>query len=167
MISPRTAEHWDHILAASKDSGIDANLIASIVDVESSGNAWAMRFEPRVFASMRHMLQPGDFASSLGITEPTERVLQSSSFGLAQVMGFNARAYGFKRVLTEMFDPALNLKIACWLLKTLFQTYGDESEVISAYNQGSPMKTDGGMYLNQTYVDKVNGRLLCLRALRS
>ena len=141
---------------------LDPNLVKSIITVESNWNPKVSRFEP----GWTYFHFPREWASRLGITAKTEETLQSMSIGLMQIMGAVAREVGFTGNLSDLFFPRENLIYGCRKLKRLTQKYGDESDVISSYNQGSPRKTEGGQYRNMLYVDKVSTVLRSLRALK-
>ena len=146
MIEP----HWDLILEAAKKHNVDPKLVAAIVRKESGGQPWAMRYEPR----WSYLFKTAEFAHRLYITEITEIHLQSFSYGLMQVMGSVCRELGFLGYLPQVLNPEIGLDLGCKKLRDLFYKYQDEKDVISAYNQGSPLKR-GGIYLNQQYVDGV------------
>lgn len=155
----------DVIKAQAEENGLDADLVRAIVNKESSWNQWAMRFEPVVYASGKYLLTPDKYASRLLISIETEKVAQSCSWGPMQVMGFLARELGFFGELTKLTMPDFGIKYGCQQLKRLSQRYGEESDVISAYNQGNARKTAGGMYENQKYVDDVHSNLIKLRKI--
>lgn len=128
--------------------------------VESGGNPYVMRFEPKYI----YTLTPAQYAQSLGITRETEEMLQKHSWGLVQCMGSVCRELGHKGHLTELLDKELNLDFGARKIKSLLQKY-DERSAIAAYNAGSPRKTPGGNFVNQVYVDKVYGYLNTLRGI--
>lgn len=146
----------------SKENNLDPDLIFSIISVESGWNAYAMRYEP----AYRWLYYPRMFAEKLAITEFTEEHLQKFSYGLMQIMGAVCREYGFEKELVRVIEPENNLNIACKFIKKLFDKYGNENDVISAYNQGSNKKTKTGSYLNQLYCDKVHSFLRSYRRLK-
>lgn len=145
--------------------GLDPDLIRAICKKESNYNPWAIRFEPVVYANGNYLITPAAYASRLLISVETEKVMQSCSIGAMQVMGFLARELGYYGELTKLCAPDFGIKYGCTQLKRLFQKYGDEAEVISAYNQGSPRKSPGGQFLNFQYVDAVHTNLIALRKI--
>jgi len=152
----------DEILVRlSKAVGIDPDLSRAIAAVESSWNPWAVRYEPK----WRYFYFVREYADKLMITVETEQMLQACSWGPMQVMGSVARELGFDAELPRLTNSELGIRYGVSKLKKLFEKYNDESEVISAYNQGSARKTPGGMYENQTYVDKVHKSLNNLRKI--
>jgi soluble lytic murein transglycosylase-like protein len=142
------------------ETGVDPDLFQAICTHESSLNALAIRYEP----FWKYFYYCRENAESLGISVNTETTLQAFSYGLCQIMGSVAREIGFRGPLTQLItDPALCLKHGAIHLKSFLQRYGSEPDAISAYNQGSNKKTDGGMFANQSYVDSVNQELIKLR----
>lgn len=151
---------WDLIDYAAEINKLDLFLLASIIQVESAGNDLAVRYESK----WSYVYNAESFAKNCGITKQTEKFMQSCSYGLMQIMGTVARELGLHDIpLSVLFNPEKNLEYGCKKLNDLFYRYKDETDIVSAYNQGSPRKTKGGMYLNQTYVDKVCKRLHELR----
>jgi len=135
--------------------------VAAIVIVESNGITCATRYEPRY----RYTTHPHIYASNIGITPGTEEIHQKTSWGLMQVMGGLARELGHTTHLTELCDPVVGLNYGCKYIKRLQETYDKRTDVISAYNQGSPRKTKGGFYRNEAYVDKVSSYIRELEAV--
>lgn len=109
----------------------------------------------------------GNWAQRVGITAETEYVLQATSWGLMQVMGSVARELGFSKSLVEMLKPRNSVFYGCKKLKQLRSRYSKESDIIAAYNAGSVIMKQSGMYMNQGYVDKVWQHLHRLRQLNS
>lgn len=133
--------------------GLDPLLVAAMIHHESGGVGLKTRYEPH---TSRYVLFPREHASHLGITVLTESTAQMHSYGLMQIMGFVARELGYKGYLIRLCEEELGLRYGCMKLKTCFQKYGDEAKAVSAYNQGSPRTTAGGMFENQkSYVDPV------------
>lgn len=160
MNDPTTVKVLIH--AAALAEGIDAKLLEAICTVESSLDPTAIRFEPHY----RWTVSPREWASQMRLSVETETMLQSSSYGLGQIMGAVMREYGFKgKLQTCLADPSLPLMYSAKHLKKFLQKYGAEAEAISAYNAGSPRRTPGGMFENQVYIDKVYSVLRKLRAL--
>jgi len=139
------------ITEVSGDYGVDANLVISIVSVESDGDACATRYE----SHYRYLDDPEIFAKVNNITTETEVVHQKTSWGLMQVMGGVARELGFVDSLVKLCEPYLGLKMGVKKLSLLIKKYHHIWDAVSAYNQGSPRKDDKGLYYNQSYVDKV------------
>jgi soluble lytic murein transglycosylase-like protein len=141
---------------------IDEALLRAICTVESSLNPYAVRYEP----AYKYTVSPRDWASKMHLSAETEECLQKFSYGLAQIMGGVMREYGFSGNLqTCLLNPKVPLTYSAKHLKNYLRRYGSEVEAIAAYNAGSPRKTPGGLFVNQTYVDKVDRELRKLRTL--
>jgi soluble lytic murein transglycosylase-like protein len=154
------------ILQYALQYAVDPNVVKAIMTIESGGEGLCMRYEPLLEAHGVGYVQPRDFASALFITVETEKILQHSSLGHMQILGVRARELGFKENLLRLCLPENGIKYGVKNLQTIMVRYGEEAEVISAYNAGSARKTVGGMFRNQGYVDKVYTKLRELRALK-
>ena len=143
--------------------GLDSNLLRAICTVESSLDPYAVRYEP----AYKYTVSPRDWASKVRLSVETEECLQKFSYGLAQIMGGVMREAGFSGYLqTCLLNPKVPLAYSAKHLKNYLRRYGSEVEAVAAYNAGSPRKTSGGMFVNQSYVDKVDKELRKLRTLR-
>ena len=141
---------WDHITELCDLYKLDFALIGAIVVIESAGRTTAVRYEP----NWKTHLNPVMYANILNITTMTEATLQSFSWGLMQVMGTVARELGFCGHLPQLCEPEHGLKYGCMKVNELFNRFDELTDVISAYNQGTPRK-ENGKYRNQYYVDTV------------
>ena len=146
---------WTIIRDEAGRVDIDPKLVAAIIAVESGGDPYSMRYEP----NFRFRLMPYKFAKINGITEETENILQSSSFGLMQIMGTVCRELGFQKSLLMLVEPDLNIELGCKKLSQLFLKHQDTSDVIASYNAGSVRFEKDGSYKNQFYVNKVLQRM--------
>jgi len=80
----------------------------------------------------------------------------------ATARGIALRTGGSKFVLSDLYDPELNVRYGAWYLHHLLQKYGDERLALAAYNAGQ-RNVDGwraageGIQFAETraYVDKV------------
>lgn len=142
---------------------VDPNLILAMMVKESTGNPWAERPEP----GYRWLWYPRELGEKLGTGEQLETIFQKCSWGLLQLMGANYRALGFLGTAQDIgANPSMGLDYAVRYLKGLEHRWPEETDWISAYNQGGPYKTKGGLYLNQKgYVDPVCAYLRELRKL--
>ncbi len=133
----------------ARDFDLPWELIEAFATVESSLNQYAMRYEPQY--KYLYLL---DNQSQLS---PTERVGQMCSWGLMQVMGAVAREHGFRGYFPQLCDPIVGLRYGCLHVTKFKAKYGQWSDVIAAYNAGSPRRdqTNPGAYVNQFYVNKV------------
>lgn len=166
----------DHLEVIADELLLDAQLVASFICVESSGNPWAWKPEPpyrylwdvakgRPFRALTHdermsEVAPKDFPVPAGADREAEWWGQQISWGLMQVMGGVARERGFSGVfLTQLCDPAEGVWVGCRHLAALLRRYRHLPDTIAAYNAGSPRKLATGVYENQQYVDKVLDQL--------
>jgi soluble lytic murein transglycosylase-like protein len=127
------------ILDASKATGIAPTLLAAVIHQESSGNSWAVRCEPgfyKKYLEGRSKKRLGGYWPRL-CTEESERYLRACSFGPMQLLGQVARERGFKgEFLTELCDPAINIKLGAEFLQTLLQSHGTTEAALLRYNGG-------------------------------
>lgn len=151
----------ESVTTFARQFGIDPDLVRAIVEHESNGECFKPRYEP----AWRHLYEPRTFSVLRGISMQTEVALQSMSWGPMQVMGSVARELGFRGDLPELCSLSKGLTYGCMKLRALLDRY-TEVQAISAYNQGSPRKSVGGLYMNSSgYVDPICARLRELRAL--
>lgn len=143
------------LIADTADSfALPVNLAQAIVQIESNGNPWAVRYEPAFFTryvqSQGHRVYPG-------CSRDTEERLRACSFGLMQIMGQTAREAGFAAIfLTTLCDPKEGLYWGCQHLKKQVDRYnGDYEAAVAAYNAGSARRASNGEWRNQGYVDKI------------
>lgn len=85
------------------------------------------------------------------------------SLGLGQVLWPDtAKDYGIV-LRDELFDPAINLNVTARILRDKLRRYPVGLEVfpadaVSAYNGGHSLRTSGGGFANQVYVDSVRAQ---------
>lgn len=133
---------------------VPVSFLMAIIQVESSNNTFAVRFEP----AWIYFYDVDQFAKKNAITFETEKVLQACSWGLCQIMGSVARENGFESPLQSLCQfPATNVKICCKILNNLLAKYNNNLEAVaSAYNAGGANVLKlSGQYKNQDYVDRV------------
>jgi soluble lytic murein transglycosylase len=80
----------------------------------------------------------------------------------ATAKGIALRTGGSKFVLSDLYDPELNVRYGAWYLHHLLQKYGDERLALAAYNAGQRnvdrwQAAGEGIQFAETraYVDKV------------
>src|SRR5437868_3561650 len=100
---------WAEITIAAGEACLDRLLVASIVMTESSGKAWAKKYEPEY----RWLYKPEHYATLLNRPIEVEREEQMTSWGLMQVMGAVAREHGFADALPGLCDKMLGLRYGC------------------------------------------------------
>jgi hypothetical protein len=140
-------------MSACKYLNYDHVLLSSIIATESAGEQFATRYEP----DYRWLYEVDSMAKIARTTSITEKIHQKTSWGLMQLMGALLRELGFRDPMPQACGINNNLKYGIMHLKNLEKRYEKESDVIAAYNAGSPRKTESGIYVNQAYVDKVYG----------
>lgn len=130
-------------------------LIAAIIQVESNGNCWAMRYEPAFFT---RYVAGHSFPCYAPCSFDTEAQGRATSWGLMQIMGQVARERGFIHpYLSALCDAETGIDYGCRhvaFLKARYLKGEDWTPVIAAYNAGSPQKI-GARYTNQKYVNRV------------
>ncbi len=146
--------YTEQVQKICQDLGINASLFQAIIEVESSWNPSATRYE----SSYVEYCNPVKFAKLNSTTESTERMLQKFSFGLAQLMGGVARKVGYEGPLVALTVPDCGLFWSAVLLKKICTQYVVLDDQISVYNWGHIAKANG-KYENQIYVDRVKAVL--------
>lgn len=107
---------YGHLIRASAEEyDLDPNLIFATIMVESGGNTYAVRQEPRI---------------------------HDASYGLGQLLYGTARGIGYRGTPEGLFDPAVNIDLIAKYHKRNFDHYSDldSQELTIAYNTGSPYK---------------------------
>ncbi|UOF83057.1 hypothetical protein [Caudoviricetes sp.] len=143
--------NWKLIRDEASEYDLDPFLVAAIIGQESKGDTYAIRYE----AHFRYRKEPYRYARLNNISEETENLLQSCSIGLMQVMGCRARELGHKGSLLELVEPEVGIEYGCTNLQHLYLKFDKGTDVVAAYNAGSPLFEPSGKYKNQTYVNKV------------
>lgn len=128
-------------------------VIMAIIEVESSFNPFAIRYEPHY----RWLYKPEEFYRLYTSTEETEIILQKCSIGLMQVMGAVFRELGYRKPLTMLFtDISAQIHYGIKHFSRFYIKYGRNIPyAVASYNAGSPRMTEDGKFINQPYVDKV------------
>ena len=133
---------------------LDESLILAVIYQESRGNNYAARLESSYLEKGLFHL-PLIYAQKLFITSDTEKYFQATSWGCMQVMGVRAREMGFGEILSRLINPNEGIFYGSKILDQNLIRFGNKTDAISAYNQGSPEKEIDGFYKNQSYVDDV------------
>lgn len=94
---------------------LDPNLIFATIMIESGGNTYAIRHEPRI---------------------------NDASYGLGQILYGTARGIGYRGKPEGLFDPEVNIDLIGKYHKSNYDRYKDldAHELTVAYNTGSPYK---------------------------
>lgn len=145
------------ISSAANTFNLPATLVAAMVQVESGGDPFAMRYEPAFFE--KYVLPNHALKACPPCSLETERQARATSWGLMQVMGETARGLGFSGpFLSALTDCATGLEFGCRLLARLKAKYQAEHGwpgVCAAYNAGSVRVKAAGGFVNQAYVDRI------------
>lgn len=140
--------------------GLPPELVLAIIQVESGGDTWACRYEPAYQGRYLDGKKDSHFKlRPKTCTVHTERYMRACSWGLMQVMGENARAFGHVGWLTELCSQEVGISIGCKMLSMLAKAYNGTpsmwESVCSAYNGGKGAVKAPGDYRNPEYVAKV------------
>lgn len=138
------------ILNAAGSYPIDLRMVKAIIHIESGGDEYAARFEPHY----KWLYKPERFSKEANVTIETEEAFQKFSYGPMQIMGAVAREEGYKGFLPDLCNMQAGTYWGTKYLISLLKKYKNPLDAVSAYNQGSPRKTEDGLYENQGYVDK-------------
>ncbi|MFH2085507.1 MAG: lytic transglycosylase domain-containing protein [bacterium] len=107
---------YGHLIRNSAaEYGLEPDLIFATIMVESGGNTYAVRQEPRI---------------------------HDASYGLGQLLYGTARGLGYRGKPDGLYDPAVNIDLIAHYHKRNFDRYQDlnPQELTIAYNTGSPYK---------------------------
>ena len=131
----------------SAQYNINPLVIKALIEKESGFDTWASRFEShwRWFVSVKK------FARKNKISFDTEKTLQSTSFGLCQVMGGVARELGFEGQLTKLCIPSIGIELGCKKLRQCLDRWGSLDRALAAYNAGSPESSVGKKYAESIF----------------
>lgn len=131
---------------------IDPLAIIALVQVESSGNRFALRYEKN-YKWLYNVKQVSDRE---GISLEETANLQKYSYGLTQIMGAVAYERGLTGLPYRLFDPLVNLDLGIkhWIVKKKAQSLNNVIDIYAAYNAGSCRKLKNGLYENEKYVAK-------------
>lgn len=105
--------HW--IRGAAEEYDLDPNLIFATIMVESGGDTFAIRHEPRI---------------------------NDASYGLGQILYGTAKGLGYRGKPEGLYDPETNIYLIAKYHKRNFDHYTELNpvELTTAYNTGSPYK---------------------------
>lgn len=116
------------IVATATAHGLDPDLVAAVVEQESSGRFYAYRYEPAFWT--RYLKDHPDYRDRI----PEE---VSASYGLMQTMFSTAREHGYDGQPWGLFDPLVSLEYGCRVLaKLMTWAKQDETQALGAYNAG-------------------------------
>lgn len=149
----------------ARQHDLPASLVLAMVQVESAGNPWAHRIEPRYRwlwnvatnapyrpgARAKRKTAPGSFpggtfvanklgAAPVAISDNSEWIAQQTSWGLLQLMGANARMLGFRLPLPALCEPLHGIEYGCRLLARYRDRWLAEhgwAGVVDGWNDGN------------------------------
>lgn len=108
-------ERYGHIInRVAKKYDLDPKLIFATIMIESGGNTYAVRYEPRI---------------------------NDASYGLGQILFGTAIGLEFEGTPQQLFDPEVNIELIGRYHKRNMTVYGGKltpQELTTAYNTGSP-----------------------------
>ena len=141
--------------AAAAAYGLDADLVAALVEQESGYRFHAYRYEPDFYA--RYLANNPAYAGR----EPRE---VSASYGLMQIMYPTAVDNGFTGEPWDLFAPLVSLEQGCLHLSNLLAwAHGNVRTALAAYNAG---KGGANSAVGQTYARQVLSRYDRIRVLQ-
>jgi soluble lytic murein transglycosylase-like protein len=143
---------WDAFIEnEAKEFNLDPLWIKAIIQQESGGNPYALRYEP----TFSYFVDSSHLASILGISQDTEHVTQAMSWGLSQMMGGLLRQIGFRGYMGAMFVPETSILWTTTYLASLARISSVPSDLFAMWNggQGARVK-ENGLYRNQQYVNE-------------
>lgn len=119
---------WSRYGGLIKDAAakydLDPNLIFATIMIESGGNTYAVRQEPRI---------------------------HDASYGLGQLLYNTARGIGYRGTPEGLFNPAVNIDLIAKYHRRNFDHYEDLNpvELTTTYNTGSPYKRPAAGHLKK------------------
>jgi soluble lytic murein transglycosylase-like protein len=144
---------WPEIEIYSTQYKLDPKLVRAVILVESKGNHHAMRYEPK-WRYNPGINELSIYAQNIGASFSTVDMAMATSWGSMQVMGAVAYELGFRDWFPKLCGE-LGVKYGCMVIRRKIDRYGpDPATVYAAYNAGSPKLTPGGMFVNETNVDR-------------
>lgn len=127
------------IVSASKQYGVDPNLIKAFIRTESSWNPKAI----------------GDDGKSYGLMQ-------------VQLTTARETAGNSALTTAQLMDPTVNILVGTkYVAKQLARYPGNKNAAFSAYNAGSALYSTSspGKFVNQAYVDKINKNYVFYRGI--
>jgi len=153
---PLHIKNWiflDVVLSMCEKYRVDPTFILPIIQVESGGNRFALRYEK----DYQWLFNVDELAEREKTTSEDMTELQKYSYGLMQVMGAVAYERGLTGLPYRLFDPLVNVEIGIkhWVHKRDRQSLKNHFDIYAAYNAGSCRFVHGTkVYENEKYVNK-------------
>jgi transglycosylase-like protein with SLT domain len=169
------ARRWASALGeACRGTSLLPEFLAALVANESGGRADACRYEPIVYGALVKVQQGrkprfgGFIREQLADKTPSELRALASSWGLTQIMGYNAAARGVPVGFTgeEARAPETNLALAVEMLTDFARRFRldlarDFQALLHTWNTGSP----DGRTFDPEYVPRALKRMEIYRGL--
>lgn len=119
-------------VAAAKRYELQSTLVCAMVERESTWNPWQIRYEAAFY---KKYVLPAFVLNKFG---PTEAQARAISWGLMQVMGEDAREFGFTEDLPSLCDPEIGTEIGCKIFAhKLAVAGGDVQKALLSWNGGA------------------------------
>jgi hypothetical protein len=151
------------IAAAAASSSVPAAFFAALIANESGGNPSAERYEPRVFTALSDVYN-GQTAAYGSITrtkilnyvtgpitetasiDATDRLKAlATSWGITQIMGYEAIAFTIESGADALRDPVVALKTTTLMLMDFARRFqislSESGELFDCWNTGRPHQT--------------------------
>jgi soluble lytic murein transglycosylase-like protein len=117
-------------------------VVMAVCEIESNWDTYAVRYEP----NWKYLLDPAMWSKRVNTSAATERVLQSCSWSLMQIMGTVARELGFTQPFPMLCKPEIGLEYGCRKLVDCLKRYPALPDALASYNAGNPKFTAGKIY---------------------
>lgn len=133
---PSDLEAYASLIAERAQAfNVTPELLAALVQKESSGNPNATRFEPAVYS---RVLAQGEATWGGALSLGWSYQMLATSIGLGQVLGETAWSdLAFHYSPSVVFDPWSNLGLAAKYLREQLDTFGGQLDLaLQAYNEG-------------------------------
>jgi soluble lytic murein transglycosylase-like protein len=141
----------DIIEDCAREYGLEPELIAALIQVESSFNERAYRFEPGFYK--RYIKDKSKYMDHKYYDQSE---IISASYGLAQILYLTFEEYGIKDPDPEdLYEPTFNIDVGCQHLKKKINLYGLLLGIL-AYNCGSPKGHEPSKEPNYVYLQKIS-----------
>jgi soluble lytic murein transglycosylase-like protein len=128
--------------AVAAKHNLNPSVVMAICEVESGWDTYAVRYEPQ----WKYILEPALWSKKVETSAATEKVLQSCSWGLMQVMGTVARELGFSEDFPRLCLPEVGIQYGCLKLVDCLKKYPQLPDALASYNAGNPKYPAGKLY---------------------
>lgn len=139
------------VLFWAAELNIPQALLFAIVEVESTNNECAIRYEPgyrwlwNATTNRAHRGEGPPPSPVRGMTDATELWSQQASWGPMQIMGATARELGFRDWPSKLCGEP-GVEYGAKYLRRKYDRYHSWEKAIEAYNAGRPNTRSGERY---------------------